>query len=147
GERLVLEADLATARQERDSAIGNCVEQVRKTAFQSERAENAEIALASALHASCDNFDAITRERDAARQALAQVQGNSILDDDAGRFLDLLLQECGGRADSPSWRQCRRCVAMNELEQHWPLAQRMVEHARNRLKQFADIPPTPQEAR
>lgn len=55
---------------------------------------------------------------------------------DAAKFLKLLLEQCDG-ADVHSWRTCRRCLALSELQNRAPLAQRFLEEAIRSLERSA----------
>lgn len=51
------------------------------------------------------------------------------LQSDAVKLLARLIGECDGAPDAHAWRKCRRCIALNELENRDPLAVRLVEAA------------------
>lgn len=55
---------------------------------------------------------------------------------DAAKLLALILSDCEG-TDAHSWRKCRRCLALHELENHQPLAVRLVQQAIDGLSRLA----------
>lgn len=59
---------------------------------------------------------------------------------DAGKFLERLLGDCDGDTSEHAWRKCRRCLAFSELENHQPLARRLVTRAIELLKARIDLP-------
>jgi hypothetical protein len=77
------------------------------------------------------------------RTALEKLE-RTPLTEDAERFLRLLLSECGalGSGADHGWRRCKRCQAFNQLQNHDPLARRLVEVAAQTLAAL-----TPTEAR
>ena len=71
------------------------------------------------------------------------------LTDDAVKFLELLLSECGEGTGDHSWRKCRRCQAFNLLQGYDPLSRRLVQHVIERLqfKPAAGPPPSVEKER
>ena len=69
-------------------------------------------------------------------QTALQAQAWQPIDEDARKFLTLLLTPCpeGDWADDDhAWRECPRCLAMNDVENRDKLARRFIEHAISRL--------------
>jgi len=55
---------------------------------------------------------------------------------DAIKFFELILGECAG-TDAHSWRKCRRCLAIHELESYQPLPRGLVTKAVEALRLIA----------
>jgi len=49
--------------------------------------------------------------------------------EDAAKFLELLLSDCKGGTGDHAWRKCRRCLAMGELETRSKLAREFLQAA------------------
>ena len=63
----------------------------------------------------------------------------SLREQDAIKFLELLLSKCSGTGDH-NWRKCRRCLAFNELEYvYQPLARSFITTALEALRSNAEV--------
>ncbi len=56
------------------------------------------------------------------------------LKEDSARFLTILLGPCDGGTGEHAWRKCKRCNAIAQLENHDPLAHRLVQAAIDHLR-------------
>jgi hypothetical protein len=75
-----------------------------------------------------DTVDALTAYADLLDRTQQQET-----DVDAAIFLTLLISQCADGPNDHSWRTCRRCLAVHQLEMRDPFAVRLVQHAISRV--------------